>query len=571
MRSLLVLCGLSLPGVGLASIPLGEKIDDGVLVDVTDDGLDAVVPAIRGAIPSSIDVPTVNMSGGGSCAARYSIYSDNLEAFVSLQSVDISPGTDALQVVATAEVWVNSQSAPAQLDYSGALICIPFSGTCDVWVEPIQVEITGVIELSLVEDPEGADFDGDGTPDTKMLDADVLPLEWSWDATGDNIELDDCPTINTLIDVLDFFTLDIRQIVLDQVEGEIDNLVQSLPTDFEPLIEDAFSGLVISEQIDLLGAQVSLDLWPESMVIQPTGMRVSLGSVVGAETDPCIDRYGFQGSRETAGQPPDLQHSTAPVVAPHVVALADDDFANHFLFGVWSTGLLCLDLGAEDSPVDLPVPLDSTLLSLLAGDAFDRFFPESQPLDVVTDPRQPPEVDLTGPNDVNVMIDPLGLDIGAEVDGRKARLVSVDVVGNIGVDVAFDPATGELAPNILVEEGSITPSVVYNEFAPEASASIEGGLTTLIDTLAISALGGITNGVAVAIPALEGFGLTDMVVEPTGSTGDHLGAFSSLGQVSYPSAGCSQGCGGCSSGGGIPASAIVLLFPALVALRRRRR
>ena len=92
-----------------------------------------------------------------------------------------------------------------------------------------------------------------------------------------------CDSIRTLIEVLDLASLDIKQIVLDQVAAQVDALVADLPSQIEPVIEDAYDGLVISEELDLLGAPLSVTLWPDSLDITDQGLRAGYGAVVDTE------------------------------------------------------------------------------------------------------------------------------------------------------------------------------------------------------------------------------------------------------------------------------------------------
>ncbi len=561
-----------------AEIPLGTKLVDDALVDVTPEGLDSVEPLITALVPTEFAVPVDLSDSLG--VASYSISSDNLTAFVNVDAVDVTPGIGSLDLTGTVRVRVNTAGQPARLSWSGSLFGIPASGTCKAHVRSVLVDVRGSIDLALVRDDfGGVDFDGDGTVDTNRLDATVNNLNWSWDATPDDIQLRECGALGTLVDILDFFGLDLKELVLEEVEDQVDLLLQDLPADIEPLVEEAFAGLVIAEEIDLLGAPLQLSLWPGSLDITPSGIRIGLHGLVDTAPDPCVLDYGIAGSFQTPGLPSSIVHEASPVVLPHVVAQVDDDLLNHFLYAVWSTGLLCVDLTSPDSPVDLPVPLDSNLLDVLAGpEAYADLFEETQPIGLFTDPSSPPSATVSGAHDLEVVVDPMGLVITSEVEGRQARLLNVNLSADVGADLAYDATTGELELLLDAGPGSIQPVVTYNEFTPDANGQIEGALSALIDTVVSPLLADLGSSLAFGIPNLEGFGLTSAVVEPSGDNLEHLGLYAMAGPVDYPSSGCGEKGGGCDTSGctqgcstsTAPAGLAFFLFPLAVAILRRR-
>lgn len=577
MRSLSMFFCALWAAPAFAAVPLGMKLEDGAIADVTDDGLDTFEGVVADFVPDRIDVPAISLSDQSGCNPTlgclyaYSLDSRDLVAFIDVESVDVEPRPGQLTVTASASARVNSAGVPGTLDYAGELLYVNFSGTCGAWVRPIDVDINAAMDLTLVPDPAGVDVDGDGSPDTKRLDANVSRLTWTWDAEPDDIQLSNCGGIDALVDVLGFFGLNLRQIIIDQVAEQIDALVATLPEQIEPLLEEAFAGLVISQEIDLLGQSFAFTVWPDRLDVDENGVRAALATVVGGEIHPCMRPYGISGSTETPGSPPSMAHPGAPVDPPHAVAMVDDDLLNHLLFGVWATGVLCIDLAAEDSPVELPFALDSSLLGLLAGEeAFSHLFPEPSPLGVVTDPREPPLAEYGGPNDVDIRLDPLGVRFTAEVDGRVARILNVDLSADVGGDVAFEPTTGVFDLLLDAQSENIGIAVTYNEFAPESTGQIESAFGTILSTVVDPLLGDLP-AISLPLPAIEGIGVTDLVVEPTGDSADHLGVFTTVGPVPYTSAkGCeTSGCtSGCSSSG--PTGLLWLVFPITVALVRRR-
>lgn len=575
---------VGVPFAARADWPLGSLLDQSVIVDITSSGF-GLIESLAGAfVPSRIDIPPfaaddcspIPIFGG--CFYEYDISVSGLFAEVAFDRLDILPGnagqpnTALLNLDAAAVISVNSPSEPAILDLYAAGIGIPISDTCQLWVDPINLEILGNITMQLVPQPDG----------TNQLDVVVPPIAWSWDATGDDIQFGNCglaSVINTVNAITGIFGFDLYDTLLGLVEPEIDSLVNSLPAELEPLIEDAFASLTLNQEIDLLGAPLTLQLYPGSLTSTTDGMRVTMASSMSVPTAECVAKYGITESAATPSPAPALGDAGASPFAPDIVALIDDDFVNHLLFAVWSGGVLCYDISSESSDLSLPLPIDTGLLGLMAPGVFDPLFPDTEPMAIRTDPRKPPYVEPVGDHDVNVVADELGLGFFVDLDGRQTRLMNIDLKADIGIDVDFDGKTGNLGLLVDAGAGAITPTVTYNEFMPDASAQIEGQFSTLFDLLVGPLLGGALDGLAFPLPAFEGVGLTGVAIAPAGTNQDFVGAYAAAGIVPYYSAGCDKkggGCdtSGCSSGcttGGVPGQALVILFPLIaVALRRRR-
>ncbi|MEQ1504377.1 MAG: hypothetical protein ABMB14_19205 [Myxococcota bacterium] len=592
-RAAVVIPLVAVPVVASAGWPLGSRIDHSVVVDLTPEGFSSLQTLAGSLVPPQIDLPpfaAADSSGCvfGACLYSYDLFIDGMFVQVSIDSLDLAPAAgNVLNLTANATINVNSAADPALLDIVAELAYIEVvDDSCDLYVDPITLSISGPIQLSLLPDDAGVDVDGDGTPDTKRLDVVIPPVAWSWDATGDDIEFTNCglaDVINTVNEVTGFFGLDLYDLILGMVEPQIDTVVNDLPAELEPLLEDTFASLTISEEIDLLGVPLGLTLWPESLSTTADGMRVELSSVTDVPTHPCVAQYGIPDSVATASTLPAIGAAPPGLpFVPHAGAVIDDDFVNQVLYGVWSGGLLCYEISSESDDLDLPIPIDTGLLGLMAPGVFDPLFPETAPMALVTAPRVPPVVDPAGPDDVDVAIDDLGLGFFVELDGRKTRLMNIDLQVEAGLDLAFDPATGNLAFGIDLGEGAITPTVTVNEFAPDSSAAIATSFGAVFDTLVGPLLGGLLADASFPIPSIEGLGITDMAVQSAGLSDEMLGAYVSTGLVTYPALGCDEeggctsGCdSGCSTGGpgGLgPARLSPIWFTlASVALRRRRR
>ena len=574
---------LDLAFAASAAHPLGEVVPSSLLADVTTDGFELMDTVAAAELPSRIDVPTFSAADEsgcilGACAFAYDIELSGLFAEVELTSLDVEPDAAAqeLDLAGAAVGSLNTAAEPGNLDIRVELAFIEIidSPSCDVRISPVDVDLSGDVGLDLVPN-------GDGT---NSIDTVVSPFDWSWSADGDDVVFTGCvlaDVVNTVNDALAFFGLNIYDIMIDQLEPQIDTVVDDLPGTLEPLLDDALGGLDSTQEIDVLGTPVTLSLWPDDIEIVEEGagavggVRIGFASSIDLEPDPCVDRFGVIGSLETPSAPPAIGNATNVAFVPSVEALVNDDFANHFLFGLWSAGLLCTEVTDAES-LGLPFALDTTLLELVAPDSFDPLFTDAVPLIIRTAPRLPPTIDMATDGEIAVLVDGLGLDLIADVDGRAARVLGLEAAADVGVDMPFDPSTGLLTIDIDADGAVVTPSVAYNEIDPEASPAISAQLALLFDLLVQPSLGTNVPPITVEVPAFGALGVTELDVRSIVTDGPWLAAFAALAPLPEGTepASCSSACDttsctyGCATGGAT--GPIALLLPLVVAALRRR-
>jgi hypothetical protein len=136
-------------------------------------------------------------------------------------------------------------------------------------------------------------------------------------------------------------------------------------------------------------------------------------------------------------------------------------------YALWRGGLLCYTLDENG-----PFPLDTSILNSLTGDVFAPLFPEAKPVTLQTSPKAPPTTAFDGSHAIDVNLDRLGLDMYAELDGRQAKVVTIDLSGVVGADLAFDATTGALGVVVDLDPAALTPTIGYNEFYPDANETI---------------------------------------------------------------------------------------------------
>jgi len=552
----------------LAAVPpasVGGRLDDSIVIDVTEDGLAQLEPAVEAFVPSEpILVPdySTRVLGLVDVSVR------DLAIDVEVDDVTVTPTNDRIDLVVEATVAVNSQNSPARATILGL--------GCNFYLTPFTVRGTTSAFMSLPSDPFGVDFDRDGIPDTRRLEVVFGDIVVTDTASGANVKTPGCAlgAINTALSV---FGINAFDAIINAVRPSLLAVIEDLPDQITPLLEEPFESFVVAEEINLLGVPLFIALWPEDLIIDRDGIRVGLASFVDVPASACVAEYGIDGYVASTAPLPSAPYPESPVARPHVAGFVEDDFANLALWSVWSGGLLCLDLADPDNAFTLPFSLDSSLLSLLSPDGtWAGVFEESVPLSIRTDPKSPPVVDLSAGRDVTMVVDPVGLVIEGEVAGRRTRLLDLEVTARLGADLDFDGTTGALGIRLgEIDDASVDVMVAHNDFAPDLDAEIEAETASLL----VDVAGPIVDEqlayvpLAIDLPSFDGFGLQSLDTAPSASDGSILGAYALVGSVPY-SGGCTDG-GGCDQGctsTGLPAGTTLgfLVGIGLIVARRRR-
>lgn len=528
----------------------GEALSDAITVNITRDGLDQLGGVVGGFLPTDpIVIDPVDLHGGTSfCLFRYELGVRNISIDVDVTSVEVIPSNGMLDVALGVDVTVNTSSNPFIIDFEAACI----GGDCDGNVATFPVALSVPIALAIVPGPTGQN----------VLDATIGSVDLVNGLTDDDIQISGC-VLDTVQTVLDFFGFSLYEYLIgianDFLTDEIGNQVAAIET----TIEDAFSQATIDETFEILpGVALQVALEPATLVITPEGMSLGLDGSVAADLNECVAFIDPGGSRATAGLPPAVGGEPA---GTHVGVHVTDDFVNQAMYAVWRSGVLCQALEGEVGGF----ALDTNLLGLLGGDPFRELFPETKPILLQTVPLVPLEAEFGGISQIDIPVRDVDIRIFSELDGRQARVLSVAISPDVGIDLAFDGTTGNLAANIELGDDyapRISGDMVVKGADEDVLNTFGGVLGGIIDSVA----GGLlSDAIAFDIPSLDGFGLSSLVV--TSTTDEGLTALAMVGTVPYSSAaGCAggQSCagGGCSSTGG----ASYAFLGVMVLLLRRR-
>ena len=184
-------------------------------------------------------------------------------------------------------------------------------------------------------------------------------------------------------------------------------------------------------------------------------------------------------------------------------------------------------------------------------------------------------------SDIGIDVQELGLDFYAEIDGRQARVLGMDLDTQVGVDLNLDSLTGALALALDIDTQNVAANVSFNEFLPsDQNTVLEQEFVGQLDTiLGLVDIEGLLGDLNVTLPAISlgdsSIGLESMLIKSTGNAQEDMTIYANLGSVPY-GAGCGseegegEGCGGgCSTTGSGFGRSFLLLFVLAGAFRRR--
>ena len=538
MLTLLSLSLLSSPATAETNPP-DATISNAIIADIPPEGFDSVVAIIPNLIPLDIDVEDQYFADGLGWGCLVDVWFDitNINIDAAVSDARILPQDGYLDFSVTLAVAINDANDPFGLNYE--LTCIEYD--CEAYVAPFEVVVSSKVFLNVI------DMDGDGIND---LDAyfDDFDFDYS-DFDGQDINIEDC-ALGTFEDVLNVFGWSIFDLLISAIGPGLESGIEEALPDIEAAMEEAFAQATLQETVDLAGASLDLSIAPSDIQIKPEGLRLMLdASATTPEGSDCIAANDPLGSKATPSNLMPISYLPSAVSGASVAANIDDDFVNQALYSVWRSGLLCFTVD-EDT-----FALDTSMLGLLTGGAFDDMFPEPQPMIIKTEPKKPLTLNVTTPADLAIDVKELGLGIYVEIDGRTTRVLNVDLDTDVGVNIPFDNTTGALSVEIDLDTDRVTPTVSYNEFRPDSNAEIEASFAGQLDTiLGFIDIEGLLGDLRFNLPAMNGFGLTSLSFAATGENAEDLGAYVELGEVPYESAGCDEE-GGCGGEGGCSANA----------------
>ncbi len=548
----------------------GEAVDDGISIHLTEKGLSGLGAVAGAVVPGNIPIDDIADGATNTdflgCVDDYFYGISNLWIGMEIVDLTIVPDTDVLNLDTTIDVWVNTNADPflVELDFlCGETDCV---GS----VERFPVNIQAPITLA-VTDPLEPDRPIDVTIGTLLID---IP-----DDLGAYIDMQS-GCLSEVEDVMDALGFSFYGLITSLVVPFVEDFAQDLGPELEGQLEEALVATNFEDTFDVLGTELYVHLYPNDVITTPEGLEIVMSSEMLADRGQCMMDSDSPGSLKTGSPRPSLAAQPADTeLALHL----SDDMINQALWSIWDSGIMCFTLPdpSGESAFDVPIPLNTSLLGLLAGDAFNELFPDTQDLIIQTDPREPMLIDYQSAHDVEIDARALDINFYADLDYRKARALGLTLEADVGVDVNFNGATGDMAIDIdLTSDDALRVSAENNELVPEASADIEENFSGLLGTIIDSVAGDSLSGLSFQLPSADGVGLKTLSFQTTGPSQDWLSGYATLGEVPYGAgSGCDCGSGsdsGCDSGGTgcvtlgpLPVSMVAFLVP-LILLRRRQ-
>ncbi len=554
------------PAFAVDRHPPGERIEQALSAQITQDGLDQLEDVIVDVVPTLIPADALAIPDIHVDVTVAQVDLTNANATIDVNSVNLVPKPGVLEMTLNANLLLGSAADPYQMH-----IATLFDWCNDPGHLTANVSLKLNVTISVVTLPGGE----------RAFDVNI-------DLPGNGVAINSlnvngaCDTVlnivgNALKDVL------VNSVLLPQIQPLISGL--------GPTIEDALKAASINQSLDLLGHTIDLQLLPKQVFITTNGIEIQLsGGASAPEQDSCIADHDPGGSLKTDTPVPGIGLAPADLA---IGAYVSDDFINEVLYAAFRSGVLCVNVDKDLVGSALPIALDSSLIPLIGGQEYNAIIPATAaPLIIHTNPGKVPTVIVDGAHDVGIRLQEFNLAFVTDIEARQATVIGLNMDANIGIDLPFDGATGALSINLDDVKASNFKFTTTQALIPGTEAGIETSFSGLLDTILGAALGGLSDSLAFTLPSLSGLGLTQLDIGPGGDQQDWLLAKVGLGLVSYgggtdTGAGGAGGCGGCggsggcggascASGGGcsanggmIPGAPLYVFIP-LWLLRRRR-
>jgi hypothetical protein len=523
----LLLTSLAVAGGTLSA---GDPLDEAIALHISNAGLASVGDALEGLVPTHMDV--TGLAGELACdepddqPLTYAM--DDLRLTFTVQEAEILASDGHLDLT----LYLTLGSEYAELSVDGdCSILQDLDETCGI--ELPTTAATLHIGMFLGLGPNG-------------FSANVDDFTFWVSPIGN--PLSDCTLSSAIGALLGQDGGFISGLIIGLVQPEL----EGLSTTIEEALADGLDALWISEEIDLLGTPLFVDIYPSDLRLDDTGMMIGVGmaSWTAARSD-CVPA-GMGSPLGAPGWPQISATAWDGSLEYDAGLFVNRDGINHLLWNVWASGVLCLDVGEFTAKAGIS-SLDTDFLGGLYGESFSALFPEPVPASLRLGSSAPPTIVFD--DDVPFIIDlaDLGIETYAELSGRQARITKLSLPEPIGIDPGI--SSEALALSISLDLADLRFEESFNEtidpgFGDGLSDFIVGLLPTFLGSSDIDDLLPV-----IAIPTFQGAGLEAVFWQPD-ATGQWQGGFALLETDAVEPielAGCSAagfGCGGFSDTGG---------------------
>ncbi|MEZ4475266.1 MAG: hypothetical protein R3F60_31625 [bacterium] len=210
----------------------------------------------------------------------------------------------------------------------------------------------------------------------------------------------------------------VRELAEDLLKDALNDVV--MPNLFDPA--------ALNQELDLLGMKLNLGLAIDQVFVDPSGLTIGLA----ASAMPAVVQNPGKAVRPLPGPDGAVEPSELDI------ALAGG-FVNRILHAAWASGALDLQIGGENSAIELPLNLTAALLLVPLAEAGQGISPQA-PIEIRTRGLLPPVCTLLeGDRPLHIEVGDFLLDLAAE--GEVLVTLAVDL--NLDLGIAFDE-NGEL-------------------------------------------------------------------------------------------------------------------------------
>ena len=331
-----------------------ETVRNALSAQVTEEGLNALEGAALGLIPGLLGDALV-LDDISFSAAGTGLSMSNIQPILDIRSIDLKPVTpDSISTGAQidADIVIDLSLNDANEPYN--IFAEVFTlDICDGtgYLNPLRVTATASFEITYKRTEEAFEVDVKLPSDAISIPPGQINLSGACGGFLSTIG-------NLLIDVI--------------TDAVIIPQIRPLLEEFEPQIADALNAAIFVDSFEVLDKELFVELIPNQVLSTPAGLELLYTSKISAAQDPCVADIDPLGSLKTNTPIPAI---TSNPPGAQIAAYVSDDMINQALYAVFSGGILCIDVDESLLGDSLPIPIDSSLIGLLGGEAYNEILP----------------------------------------------------------------------------------------------------------------------------------------------------------------------------------------------------
>ena len=479
-------------------------------------GLDQIGVALRNVLPSSINVASGANSIDCSSTSTVTYAIDELDLIFAIDDVEFITQDGYLDLLVTGHLGSSESTATITGDCS---VLTDLDEVCDIQIGTTPFTLSMSMFLQLTE--------------TGLVVEADSPL---FEVAPVTNPLSNCVLSDGLDTVLGQDPYVFSNLLRDAVEPELDVIPQAIQANLSDVLET----LVVSENIDLLGRNLSVLLEPSEVRVDESGILLGFGADIAVPTlNQCVDTTvwlppedndwpAFTGEMFVTG----MRYDIGVFVGQH--------FVNQVLYAVWASEALCIDVasftGLEFTGEFAAGFFGDELGALMGSKPVAMTLEANQPFTVQFSDDQPP---------ISIATDGLVLQTKGEILDRDVRLQSVELGADLGL--YMDLANNRLSMEVPIDSQDFFYTEEYFEILPPGYSQ---DVPNLID-LALGSV--LTEDMfpTLILPKILGLELSNIIWQPS-TDGTWLGGHIILDVDNIEASqitGCSADSLGCDGGG----------------------